>query len=235
MSFQIPFEVVPPGPAKDIPAARGLSSAPRGVRRLFRASGEVPALYLLALIVALLAGCGSAGKPGTFSSQNYGYSTALPAGWSGHQATYPWNGGGSPGFEDSDVDLFGGPNGITVMAYGTASPESLTAYTRTNIQEAAAIHSCPAVPASDQAITIGCSAPSARVFRSRRRSPFMPGKPSCSRPNSRPARVPTVPPSAGSSPASSFSSEAWPTSNERERRLTDDTARFYRTSLRQDL
>ena len=155
MSFQIPFEVVPPGPAKDIPAARGLSSAPRGVRRLFRASGEVPALYLLALIVALLAGCGSAGKPGTFSSQNYGYSTALPAGWSGHQATYPWNGGGSPGFEDSDVDLFGGPNGITVMAYGTASPESLTAYTRTNIQEAAAIHSCPAVPASDRAITIG--------------------------------------------------------------------------------
>ena len=155
MSFQIPFEVVPPGPAKDIPAARGLSSAPRGVRRLFRASGEVPALYLLALIVALLAGCGSAGKPGTFSSQNYGYSTALPAGWSGHQATYPWNGGGSPGFEDSDVDLFGGPNGITVIAYGTASPESLAAYTAANVQEAAAIHSCPAVPASDHAITIG--------------------------------------------------------------------------------
>ena len=78
----------------------------------------MPALYLLALMVALLTGCGSAGKPGTFSSQNYGYSTALPAGWSGHQAAYPWNGGGSPGFEDSDIDLFGGPNGITVIAHG---------------------------------------------------------------------------------------------------------------------
>ena len=155
MSFQIPFEVVQPGPARDIPAARGSSSAPRGARRLFRWSGEAPALYLLALIVAVLTGCSSAAKPGAFSSQNYGYSAALPAGWSGHQAAYAWNGGGSPGFEDSDVDLFGGPNGIIVIAYGAASPQSLAAYTTANVQEAAAIHSCPAVPASDPAITVG--------------------------------------------------------------------------------
>ena len=155
MSFQIPLKVVQPGPARDIPAARGSPSAPRGARRLYRGRGEVPALYLLALIVAVLTGCSSAAKPGAFSSQNYGYSAALPAGWSGHQAAYAWNGGGSPGFEDSDVDLFGGPNGIIVIAYGAASPQSLAAYTRATAQATGAAHQCPAVPASDQAITVG--------------------------------------------------------------------------------
>lgn len=115
---------------------------------------EKPALCMLALAVALLTGCGSAG-PGTFSSQNYGYSVAHSAGWSGRQASYPWGGAGSPGFEDNDVDIFSGPNGIAVMAYGAASRASLAAYTRATVQAAAAIHSCPAVPASDQAITIG--------------------------------------------------------------------------------
>jgi hypothetical protein len=115
---------------------------------------EKPALYMLALTVALLAGCGSAG-PGTFSSQNYGYSVAHSAGWSGKQASYHWPGAGSPGFDDSDVDLFSGPNGITVIAYGAASRASLVAYTRATAQAATAEHQCPAVPASDQAITIG--------------------------------------------------------------------------------
>jgi hypothetical protein len=115
---------------------------------------EKPVLCLLALITALLTGCSSAGNPGAFSSQNYGYSAALPAGWSGHQAQYHWPGAGSPGFDDSDVDLFGGPNGITVIAYGTASRESLAAYTTATVQAAAAGHQCPVSPAS-QAITIG--------------------------------------------------------------------------------
>ena len=115
---------------------------------------EKPALCMLALTVALLAGCGSAG-PGTFSSQNYGYSAARPAGWSGHQASSRWTGGVSPSFEDSDVDIFTGPNGIVVMAYGAASRQSLAAYTRASVQTAATVHGCPAVPDSDQAITIG--------------------------------------------------------------------------------
>jgi hypothetical protein len=115
---------------------------------------EKPALYMLALTVALLAGCGSAG-PGTFSSQNYGYSAAHSAVWSGRQASYHWAGGGSPGFEDNDVDIFSGPDGIIVMAYGAASRASLAAYTRATVQAAAAVHGCPAVPASEQAITIG--------------------------------------------------------------------------------
>jgi hypothetical protein len=111
----------------------------------------------------------------------------------------------SPSFEDSDVDLFTGPNGIVVMGYGTATPQSLAAYTKATVQAAAA-HQCPAVPASDQAITVG-GAPARLLstrcqgFRSKRRSQFMPGMPSCSPPKSHPARVPIVPPSADSSPA----------------------------------
>jgi hypothetical protein len=114
--------------------------------------GEALALPALLAVAGVLAGCGSSG-PSTFTSQNYGYSAALPAGWSSHQAGYQWDGGGSPGFEDDNVDHFTGPNGIVVIAYGTATPKSLAAYTRATVQ-AAAEHQCPAVPASDQAITV---------------------------------------------------------------------------------
>jgi hypothetical protein len=114
----------------------------------------VPALCLPALIVTLLAGCASSSTPGKFSSQYYGYTAALPAGWSGKQAGYQWAGAGSPGFEDDDVDLFSGPNGISAMAFGAASSESLAAYTRATVQAAAAEHQCPAAPAA-QAITLG--------------------------------------------------------------------------------
>ena len=41
------------------------------------------------------------------------------------------------------------------MGYGTASPQSLAAYTRATAQATGAAHQCPAVPASDQAITVG--------------------------------------------------------------------------------
>lgn len=100
-------------------------------------------------------GCGSSSKPGTFSSQHYGYTAALPAGWAGRQAEQQWAGIGSPGFEDGDVDLFTGPNKIIAMAYGTASSQSLVAYTSATVQAAAVGHQCPAVPQTSQAITIG--------------------------------------------------------------------------------
>jgi hypothetical protein len=119
-----------------------------------RRIGEVPALAALLAVADALAGCASS-APSAFTSQNYGYSAALPAGWSSHQAGYKWPGLVSPSFEDSDADLFTGPNGIVVMGYGTAAPQSLSAYTKATVQAAAAAHQCPAVPASDQAITVG--------------------------------------------------------------------------------
>jgi hypothetical protein len=136
-------------PATRIPETSGSSFAP-GAARGF---GKAPALSLLALIAALLAGCSSGGGP--FSSHDYGYTAALPTGWgTSHQADSQWNGIGSPSFEDSDVDLFYGPDGIVVMAYAARSSQSLAAYTRTTIQAAAAAHQCPAHQAS-QAITLG--------------------------------------------------------------------------------
>jgi hypothetical protein len=118
-----------------------------------RRIGEVPALAALRAVAGALAGCPSS-APSAFTSQNYGYSGALPAGWSSHQAGYKWPGLLSPSFEDSDVNLITGPNGIVVMGYGTATPHSVSAYTKATVQAAPA-HQCPAVPASDQAITVG--------------------------------------------------------------------------------
>ena len=74
-----------------------------------RRIGAVPALAALLAVAGVLAGCASS-APSTFTSQNYGYSAALPAGWSSHQAGSQWDGLGPPGFEDGDVDLFTGPN-----------------------------------------------------------------------------------------------------------------------------
>jgi len=93
--------------------------------------------------------------PGVARSVRSRYSAALPAGWSGHQAEDRCSGGGSPSFEDNDIDLFTGPNGIIVIAYGAASSQSLAAYTKATLQAAAVFHSCPATPAADQAITVG--------------------------------------------------------------------------------
>ena len=137
-----------------------------------------PALPGTLIMVALLAGCassattGSSAPPiqspaatasappsdaGIFTSRHYGYTEALPTGWTGGQATQKWDGTGSPGDEDSVVDLFQGPGGIEAWAMATPTKENLVAYARTTIQAAAAAHPCPATPQTDQAIAIGGS------------------------------------------------------------------------------
>ena len=85
----------------------------------------------------------------------YGYTEVLPAGWTGGQATQQWNGTGAPGEEDSVVDLFQGPGGVEAWAIAAPTKKNLAAYTRTTTQAAAAAHPCPAIPQTDQAITIG--------------------------------------------------------------------------------
>jgi hypothetical protein len=92
----------------------------------------------------------------TFTSRHYGYTGALPAGWSsGVQAAQQWNGQGAPGDEDSVVDLFSGPGGVEAWAIAAPTKQSLAAYARTTTRAAAAAHPCPATPQTDQAITIG--------------------------------------------------------------------------------
>jgi hypothetical protein len=135
----------------------------------------MPALAASVIMIALLAGCASsattgpgaqpaqspaatASTPATariFSSRHYGYTEALPAGWTGGQAIQQWDGTGAPGDEDSVVDLFQGPGGVEAWAIAAPAKEDLAAYTRSTIRAGAAAHPCPAIPQTDQAITIG--------------------------------------------------------------------------------
>ena len=135
----------------------------------------MPVLAASLIMIALLAGCASSAtsRPGApparspaatastsaaariFASRHYGYTEALPAGWTGGQATQRWDGTGAPGDEDSVVDLFHGPGGVEAWAIAAPTKEDLTAYTTTTTRAAAALHPCPATPQTDQAITIG--------------------------------------------------------------------------------
>ena len=145
-----------------------------GQRRPVR---EGPALLVLLITAAVLAGCASPATTSAssafaahsqasvastsaaarvFTSRHYGYTEALPAGWlPGAQATQQWNGKGAPGSEDNVVDLFYGPGGVQAWALAAPTKEGLAAYARATIRAAAAAHPCPAVPQTDQAITIG--------------------------------------------------------------------------------
>jgi len=144
-----------------------------GQRRPIR---EGPALLALLITAVVLAGCASpvtAGPSATptrsravaastpaaariFTSRHYGYTEALPAGWSSNRpATQQWNGKGAPGYEDSTVDLFSGPGGLEAWAMAASTKESLAAYARATIRAAHAAHPCPAVPQTNQATTIG--------------------------------------------------------------------------------
>ena len=137
---------------------------------------QVPALFVLLIVGAVLAGCASsagahtAGASPTHSpalaastpaaarivtSRHYGYTEALPAGWRlVTQATQQWDGKGAPGYEDSVVDLFAGPGGVQAWALAAPTKESLAAYTTATIRAARAAHpSSP--PQSNRAITIG--------------------------------------------------------------------------------
>ena len=176
MSPQIPAGTGQPAPSMQAPLTRHSPPAPAGAGRLARRTGGTPARAAFVIMIALLAGCSSAAttSPGatpahsapaaarthpaarTFTSRHYGYTGALPAGWSsGVQATQKWNGQGAPGDQDSVVDLFSGPGGVEAWAMAAPTKQSLAAYTRTTTRAAAAAHPCPATPQTDQAITIG--------------------------------------------------------------------------------
>jgi hypothetical protein len=89
------------------------------------------------------------------TSRHYHYAEALPAGWRlAGQATQRWDGTGSPGDHDPQSDLFLGPGGVEAWAYAAPTGENLAAYTRTVMQASLAVHGCPPVTQTSQAITI---------------------------------------------------------------------------------
>jgi hypothetical protein len=90
-----------------------------------------------------------------FTSRQYGYTEALPAGWwSNRPATQRWDGNGAPADRSSVVDLFAGPGGVKAWVYAAPTKENLAAYAITTARAAATAHPCQAVPQTNQAITI---------------------------------------------------------------------------------
>jgi len=136
----------------------------RVIRR--RAAEYVAAAAAVAAIAVIIpVGIGALGRapgpsnPGpsrVVTSREYGYTETFPAGWRlARQAAQRWNGQGSPGDGDPFVDLFRGPRGVEAWASATPTKASLAAYTAMVIRAAHANHPCPAVPQTNQAITIG--------------------------------------------------------------------------------
>jgi len=117
----------------------------------------------------VLAGCSSprAGSPGAsaprspasgastpaaarvFSSRLYGYTVALPAGWSADPGER-WGGTGAPG----PVDVFRGRPYVAAWAFALPRPANPAAWA-TAITRTAAQLPCPAAPQTSQAVTIG--------------------------------------------------------------------------------
>jgi hypothetical protein len=119
-------------------------------------------------LAGVLAGCSSppAGSPGAsappsrasgadataahvFTSRLYGYTVALPAGWSA-QPGERWSGTGAP----SPVDVFRGQPYVAAWAFAVPRPASPAAYA-TAITRTAAQLPCPAASQTSQAVTIG--------------------------------------------------------------------------------
>jgi len=99
------------------------------------------------------------------TSRYYHYAEALPAGWRlAGQATQRWDGTGSPGDHDPQSDLFLGPGGVEAWAYAAPTRENLAAYTRTVMQASLAVHGCPSVTQTNQAITITIGGAPARLL-----------------------------------------------------------------------
>ena len=134
-------------------------------RRVVEFTAAAAAVAVIAVIIPVGIGAlGRAhGRPNSgpaaarvVTSREYGYTEALPAGWRLiTQATQRWNGTGGPGYDTNVVDLFIGPVQIQAWAIAAPTNKNLAAYTSATIRASHLAHPCPAVPQTDQAITIG--------------------------------------------------------------------------------
>jgi hypothetical protein len=134
-------------------------------RRVVEFAAGAAAVAVLAAIIPLSIGAldRSPGPPNSrpaasriVTSRHYGYTEALPAGWRlVRQATRQWGGTGAPGDGNKAVDLFQGPGGVEAWVYAAPTKENLAAYAITTVRTAGAAHSCPVVPQTNRAITIG--------------------------------------------------------------------------------
>ena len=125
------------------------------------AAGAAAVAAIAAIVPVGIGALGHVTGPSTshariVTSRHYGYTETLPAGWRlATQASRRWNGKGSPGDGGKVVDLFVGPGGVEAWVVAAPTKKNLAAYAIRTVRVAGAVHSCPAVPQSNRAITIG--------------------------------------------------------------------------------
>ncbi len=99
----------------------------------------------------------TAAVPTTFTSETYGYTLMLPAGWTALRASKTWDGTSGISSDSAEVDQFKSP--AAVSSTGVAAPfaQALPALTQTLIAATTRYHgdTCTSPPESQDAITIG--------------------------------------------------------------------------------
>jgi hypothetical protein len=100
----------------------------------------------------------SAAATTAFSSDAYGYTVAVPAGWQATAATAAWDGSApAPTHEDAQADVLSRPDGATTAAISAATTMGLPAYAAAWIARTAAEHgdTCPGRPVAREQVSIG--------------------------------------------------------------------------------
>jgi len=96
-------------------------------------------------------------SPARFTSRLYGYSVAVPAGWTSVAATTAWDGDGAPGHEEPEADQWMGTGSPSAWAFAAPTTKGLAAYVRERIRATFADHgdTCPERPATQERVAIG--------------------------------------------------------------------------------
>jgi hypothetical protein len=93
----------------------------------------------------------------TFTSSMYGYSVAVPAGWSSAAATARWDGVSGTSSDSPENDRWISTGTASAWAGAAAYAKDLASYTTKTIADTAKYHgdTCKAPPEAQEAITIG--------------------------------------------------------------------------------
>jgi hypothetical protein len=140
-------------------AACGSGSTPAPIEPSAPATSVItsPAATGQAASVAPSAAPIPSSSPSAFTSRTYGYSLAVPAGWTTVQAMIPWDGKGAPGHDVAEVDQFISPSESSAWFYGAPTGKDLAGRIDETLPAQFAAHgdTCPAVPESQDPIQIG--------------------------------------------------------------------------------
>lgn len=117
-----------------------------------------PAATVAATPVPTATSLPTAALPTTFTSLLYEYTIVVPAGWPTGAAMIRWDAASSPGDDDSSVDKFAGPAGLSAFAFAGPVRVDLAGFVKETIAWTVRDHgdTCPATaPEVTEPIEIG--------------------------------------------------------------------------------